>query len=455
MGARATFNNAGQGGSVTFWQAMLMDSVIGNADILFWEFALTDAQFGARVSPTHLGGAWDRAMATHDISIELFLKAALELESKPAVILVYFWDAAKWPMQQTVWEQHRATVERFHREYGLDISVLLAGELALGALQQVGVNVSDMEKGGAVMHHLWSAVKNRVVWDHHPSKWVHERTCDALEFALLNLTLSKASFNSKGSTDHHRHSHARQLYQPSANATAHEGTHDRFSTRRWPFLANMTASISLFRPSFGQSRNGGHGDFASMLEEGAKNSTERTDRKIDAVVPYCSEPRHYRAWFGTPPPGTAWKALQLTLKSLPRTASALVLAISGPTLLSGDAVESFVVHRPVTDSSVWIRSINICSAVVDLELEFLSSTSWSRAAFAENGLRWSAGFNISACMQPAGQPLSRRASRGAVPQGAVPRDASPLLQAQRSPEIAMGAPIGQNAGLRWTIAFAV
>ena len=372
-GPPPTFHNAAHGGTTTFWMSQQMDSLVGDTDVLVWEFTLTDIQFPTWTPslPTDRGR---KKSVDPSVTMELFLKYANELPSKPAVVLVYMWDSPSWPMTLDLWKKHASTVDSF-RSLGMDISVLQGGGLAASVCQNhlMMANLSDVK---AI---LFSRTPSGGL-DKHPSRWTHDRIADALEFALLNITVavgdSNAAANDDAAAQLLSHRTVLDRYAPS--------TTSRQSIIPWPFLARMSSSITSRAPRFGTSNNGAHAIFMTEVEEGSKSSALRTDRKIDEVVPFCSTNTTYRAFFGTPPPGLSWSALQLSFGLPFKTAdNDVVVRATSPS--HGKRV--FIRRR--SDPSLWFTSIRVMSSYFDLLPRNVTNAS-----------AWSSELDVSVCVDP-------------------------------------------------------
>jgi len=382
--ATARFLNAAHGGTTTFWQSLLMDSIVGDhADILFWEFALTDTQF-----PTHSPHG---TLVSHSASIDLFLKHAAELRSKPAVVLVYFWDRAKWPMKVTTWEQHQESVERF-RDRGMDITVLLGGEMALNITRD-HLNITNMSNGKA-QRQLWSTTMHNGL-DHHPSLWTHEAIADALELAFADTVLARAKDHTQNM--HHidsisyflkRHSDVSLHYRPPIDQLASYSVDGGL----WRWAANMTTSLTSMTPQYGQSRNGAHAYFDTEVEEGSKESAQRLDRKLDEVIYPCGSDKHqqYSAYFGIPPPGLSWKAVELSLLNcFQSTNPDLVLTISRKN------ASDLVIRRSLSCKipNVWWKCVKVFSVMLDFE----SDPSLNNQSDVNGAADWTKALHFTAC----------------------------------------------------------
>mmetsp|Transcript_11382 Transcript_11382/g.14668 ORF Transcript_11382/g.14668 Transcript_11382/m.14668 type:complete len:668 (-) Transcript_11382:98-2101(-) len=336
--SKTKFLNAAHGGEISFYQAQLMDSIVHeNTDILFWEFALTDSQFHSH----HPDGT---TVSLAGI-VELFLKQASELKSKPSIVFVYFWDVP-WPMKCSTWIAHQETIKHFRNEYGMDISVLLGGQLAMNvSIEKLGFSRmnASLPRGDVVKQirsrggtYSYSNPEGGY-FDHHPSKWTHDRVREALEYGFANLTLHVLnSHNDTTREQHqhhqlqhqiHRHLHVRHHYRPSstvlyealgssysndhgngnnqnsneiiknksyANVKTEHGNYKkrRYDGGQYRYLSNMTVSITSMQPQFGQRNNHANVHAYDQLEEGSKVSSYRKDRKIDATILSCND-AHY------------------------------------------------------------------------------------------------------------------------------------------------------------------
>jgi len=154
-------NNAAQGATTTLWSAMTMDSVIGNADIVIWEYAIND----------YAGGSTGkRAAGTSEMqnSLDLWIRKTQSLESRPAVGLLYLWDAGSDNFTSSAWSAQEAVARRF-ADAGVDTFVVQGGALARSFLQ---------------------AGQNPLADAHHPSAILHRQIADMVEFKLLKALLA-------------------------------------------------------------------------------------------------------------------------------------------------------------------------------------------------------------------------------------------------------------------------
>jgi len=384
--ATARFSNAAHGGTTTFWQSLLMDSIVGDhVDILFWEFAITDTQF-----PTHSPRG---TLVSHNASIDLFLKHAAELESKPAVVLVYFWDRAKWPMQVTTWEQHQETVNRY-RKRGMDITVLLGGEMALNITRDQ-LDLTNMTTGEA-QRQLWSTTMHNG-FDHHPSLWTHEAVADALELAFADTVLAAAKERTQNARPMDSSSYFLNKHSDVSLHYIAPADHLRSFNAdggHWRWAANMTASLTSMTPQYGRSRNGAHAYFDTEIEEGSKESAQRLDRKLDEVIYPCGSDKYqqYSAYFGIPPLGLSWKAVELSLLNcFQSTNPDLVLTISRKN--SSDVV----LRRPLSCKipNLWWKCVKVFSVMMDFETALNSNNQ----SDVYSTIDWTEALHFTACTE--------------------------------------------------------
>jgi len=115
--------NAAQGSTNSLWSAIMMDSLLpaSGVDILVWEYAINDAKSGSPGKPR-------RAPEVMEAMLELWLRAALRLPSRPAIVLLYLWDS-DWTTPDTfprasAWEAGRRLVQRYV-DAGHDITTVV------------------------------------------------------------------------------------------------------------------------------------------------------------------------------------------------------------------------------------------------------------------------------------------------------------------------------------------
>jgi len=160
-------NNAGQGATTTLWSAMTMDSVIGDADIVIWEYAINDYGGGSTGAP---------AAGTLEMqnSLDLWIRKTQSLDSRPAVGLLYLWDAGSVNFTSSAWSAQEAVARKFANA-GLDMFVVQGGALAR-SLQQAGQNpLADY---------------------HHPSAVSHQHIADMVELKMLKALLARGDCHS-------------------------------------------------------------------------------------------------------------------------------------------------------------------------------------------------------------------------------------------------------------------
>merc|ERR1719387_239271 len=78
----AVFHNAAQGCTETFWGANMLDSLVGDTDVLFWEYAINDVKGESTGKPRESRESMTEAM-------DFFVQKAMRLPSKPAPVFVY------------------------------------------------------------------------------------------------------------------------------------------------------------------------------------------------------------------------------------------------------------------------------------------------------------------------------------------------------------------------------
>jgi lysophospholipase L1-like esterase len=154
-------NNAAQGATSTLWSAMTMDSVVGNADLVIWEYAINDYGGGSTGAP---------AAGTLEMqnSLDLWIRKTQSLESRPAVLLLYLWDSGSDNFTSSAWLAQEAVARKFATA-GVDMFVV---------------------QGGALARSLLQAGRNPLADKHHPSAITHQQIADMVELQMLKALLA-------------------------------------------------------------------------------------------------------------------------------------------------------------------------------------------------------------------------------------------------------------------------
>jgi hypothetical protein len=332
---------------------------------------------------------------------------------------MYFWDAQRWPIELTTWKEHEGTVNRFRKEYGMDITVLLGGAAALNVTMQGPLKLRDVSKGGDIHKQLWSCKEKDIIHDHHPSQWTHDVVANALELAFVDVVLAmdktkrkKIAHISNGTiAEHHsRHQniHLHGHSQVSARYRAPVGYTTTYGAGggKWRWEADFTVSLTAIRPQYGKSRNGAFAYFKPEIEEGAKADKTRLDRKIDESIFPCrvgagntSAPYSapYRAYFGAPPLGMAWRAVELSLQQCHKTPKATLVV---ELLKRNSSVNTLRRAVSCNEPGFFSWSVKTHAIMLELNREVISFDKWTEE------------LHMSACIDIEG-PISHQIQKGA------------------------------------------
>merc|ERR1712232_1405387 len=162
-------HNAAQGATDSFWSSLMMDSIIGDADVLFWEYAINDFKGGSS------GFSEETPLAMQQM-LELWLHKAMELPHKPPLVFVYLYDTTHirdGSYFSSALEHQIAVLDRFI-ESGMDIIVVPTAS----ALRRV--NASNDVRAG-----------------HHPGPTGHAAIANAVWDALEKALASQGDACSK------------------------------------------------------------------------------------------------------------------------------------------------------------------------------------------------------------------------------------------------------------------
>lgn len=245
-------HNAAQGFTNSFWSWMLMDSIIGDADVLFWEYGLNDVQESDHASMAQ--------------EIELWIRRASALPSQPALVFVYMYDPQhKGSFRSTALANQRLEIIRLTKALGLDVLLLPVGEI-----------MRDIEKRKG----LYSTIDGK-----NPSRTAHHRIANMVFQEIKHAYFSDASWTLPGPSPDF----------PSVGQS--------FAGSSLPSLANLrSASWTVTEPRFGDAQGkvamcptGGDQlhQFTKFLSTSVCDTAlvlERNvsrDRKIGVQVPRC------------------------------------------------------------------------------------------------------------------------------------------------------------------------
>eukprot|EP00747_Dinoflagellata_sp_TGD_P221643 gnl/TRDRNA2_/TRDRNA2_93436_c0_seq2.p1 gnl/TRDRNA2_/TRDRNA2_93436_c0~~gnl/TRDRNA2_/TRDRNA2_93436_c0_seq2.p1 ORF type:complete len:667 (-),score=51.84 gnl/TRDRNA2_/TRDRNA2_93436_c0_seq2:49-2049(-) len=248
--SRRAFKNAAQGGTDSMWSALLLDSVVGDADILFWEYAIEDAKGGWTKRP--------RAGKEHlQESMELFIAMASGLPRNPALVFVYLWDADQDFSYEgffsSALEYQEEVIKRF-ADAGLDVLVVPAAPAMRQA--RAGKDMRQHHPGGAGHQ----AIADLVLQEVYKAAMSAEKGCSQEEHRFITQSLAVKPSKSSAILE--------ELYtMPSKSATAVE---PRFGQNSVDTLAcSLTGCVQPSVTSWG----------------GMEFS--RKDRKFSWFIPVC------------------------------------------------------------------------------------------------------------------------------------------------------------------------
>lgn len=160
--------NAAHGTSDSYWCSMVLDSLIDDADIFFWEYAINDAK--AKIPHA--------TPAEMKEEIALLTLRASRLPSKPALAFVYLWDTDTFRnnFKSSALSAQRPVLERM-AEAGLDITVIPAAPVCRSMGQ--------------------SALAD----EHHPSISGHKKIAQLVDKELPLTSTSGCNFMKQGDDD--------------------------------------------------------------------------------------------------------------------------------------------------------------------------------------------------------------------------------------------------------------
>jgi len=262
-----TFNNAAQGGTESFWGASMMDSIAGDADVLFWEYAINDVK----------GASTGRPMESPESmrqGIEFFIRKGLQLPSRPALVFVYLYDAAghydSHSFHSTALTNQNPVIKKF-ADAGADILIIPVAE----AMRD---NVDEMN-------------------NHHPGPRAHT---DIAQLVWNEMQLAAANTRQACSPKEYEPSAAAAVKSPVGLDVASDSFLDKLQR-----MNSLSGTPIL--PRFGKSSF--KTDACKLIEGGpehAYNCSEvvldifgkeepvRADRKIGYDIPLCTGDRFLR-----------------------------------------------------------------------------------------------------------------------------------------------------------------
>lgn len=258
-GSQATFNNAAQGATESFWGAAMMDSVVGDADVLFWEYAINDVK-------GHTTGYPKESAESMRQGIEFFIRKSLQLPSKPAIVFVYLYDAA-------------SHYDTFHSTALLEQNPVLK-QFAEAAVDILVVPVSETLRG--------THAKDEMN-EHHPGPRAHAAIAKLVFDAMTQAA------------DATHHACSPEEYKAAAHEAAVPEGSDVAKEPMLRMLHRMgSISDTPIEPRFGEPRfiteacvsdegGPGHWDHCSEVVKDTfgKGEPGRADRKIGYDIPPC------------------------------------------------------------------------------------------------------------------------------------------------------------------------
>eukprot|EP00873_Tetraselmis_striata_P008090 jgi/Tetstr1/428354/TSEL_018389.t1 len=249
--------NVAQGATTSLWSTIMMDSLLPAAgvDILVWEYAIND-HFGEPVAPEH-------TPEEMEAMLELWLRAALRLPSRPAIVLLYLWDS-DWTTPDTfprasAWEAGRRLVQRYV-DAGHDITTVVVP-------RSMGANTTAILKD-----------------HHHPN-------CDGSAFIgrLLQTHMLSALSQALAAGDQGPvcHGHPGAGPPPVFSSLMAESP-DRATVAL--LHAESIQAVHNWLPRYGRQPAVDHSHADVEMMTGAKAVAGREDRKLDFRLPICDGP---------------------------------------------------------------------------------------------------------------------------------------------------------------------
>lgn len=253
MGQGATFNNAAQGGTESFWGASMMDSIVGDADVLFWEYAIND------IKGASTGTDREKPESMRQ-GVEFFIRKALGLPRKPALVFVYLWDPVlgsyKDNFHSTAYDEQKAVLQEFANA-GLDITVI-----------PVERTMRDMRADTDMR-------------SHHPGGGAH----NAIAKFVQNQLMQAASTASSGCSDAQHRAIGDHHVAANPDLVKHPVL--------YPLVQLNSFSGTPIMPNFGQSKIETaycvQGKCSEVVTSTAgKSEAKRADKKIGYDIPTCA-----------------------------------------------------------------------------------------------------------------------------------------------------------------------
>jgi len=273
FGFKLQLNNAAQGGTESFWAANMLDVIIDDADVLLWEFAINDVKGattgGPRETPEYMIQ-----------SMEFFVRKALQLPSRPALVFVYLYDGLPsnheyGEFYSTALEHQKSVLQRF-ADAGVDLLVV------------------PVQKALRETH-----AENDMRATHHPGPGGHKAIAQLVAKQLQQAVQMPTSGCS-----------TKQLQPDVKDISMHP------NVANYPFLSKLlqmtSKSATPIKPHFGKTgfetlfckherkRRGGGGGLGEAQCGGAvvdaygKQDPKRKDRKIGYDIPTCAGDRYLR-----------------------------------------------------------------------------------------------------------------------------------------------------------------
>jgi len=151
----AKFKNAAQGGAESFWGASLMDSVVGDTDVLLWEYAINDFKGSSTGYP-------EESPESMRKGIEFFIRRGLQLPSRPALVFVYLYDAATHydTFHSTALSYQNIVLQQF-ADAGVDIIVVPVSESLrfIGAQTEMNDHHPGPRGHEAISQSVWKEMR--------------------------------------------------------------------------------------------------------------------------------------------------------------------------------------------------------------------------------------------------------------------------------------------------------
>jgi len=263
-----TARNGAQGGTDSFWSSMTLDSVHPDADVIFWEYAINDGGGGSTGYPL----SSPEELEAH---VELWIRRVAQMPRKPAIVLVYLYDAE--------------SPETPRRNYFVS-TALAAGHNVLRRFADAGLDLTVIP-AGSTMRRMFSQGKEVLANEearHHPSAEAHVAISDLVAKQLASLA---SAADASCSEERHATAVTRvplgSIIKDSNTLTTIATSKLRSVTNYSPRFETPTDDSQVTIAVCNQTSNGHC--LEDAVQQVGKSDPTRADRKSAWLLPRCTE----------------------------------------------------------------------------------------------------------------------------------------------------------------------